>query len=240
MGAITRSSLLADSLRAHALLFERPLRPQHGGAAGVRILLAFVLVAGVVFHALRLGLDEAGFAGSPPGRVAFVAALIVAFVAVHRFLVRLPFAAIGLREWPAWSRRERLYFLQVAPIAAVAFAFVFQAHLRVLLERHGPGGFVLYAVLTGFAWGIVQELLYRGWLQTELVRRFGAIAGVLVANVVFTFGPLHVDWLAGGSVDRGMIGAIFAIGLLFGVLYQRSGNLWIPAVLHGLWPLNMA
>ena len=28
-------------------------------------------------------------------------------------------------------------------------------------------------------------------------------------------------------------------GLLFGVIYQRSGNLWIPAVLHGLWPPNM-
>jgi len=193
-----------------------------------------VLVAGVVFYALRLGLG-----GSPVERLAFVASLIVAFVVAHRYLVRVPFAAIGLRAWSAWSRRERLYLLQVGPIAAVAFAFVFQAHLRTLLELHGPGGFVVFAVLTGLAWGMVQEFLYRGWLQTELVRRFGALAGVLVANLVFTFGPLHANWYAGDVVQWGMLGAIFAIGLVFGVLYQRSGNLWIPAVLHGLWPLNM-
>ena len=28
--------------------------------------------------------------------------------------------------------------------------------------------------------------------------------------------------------------AIFAIGLFFGVLYKRSGNLWIVAVFHAI------
>ena len=31
-----------------------------------------------------------------------------------------------------------------------------------------------------------------------------------------------------------MIAAIFAIGLFFGILFHRSGNLWIVAILHGI------
>jgi membrane protease YdiL (CAAX protease family) len=31
-----------------------------------------------------------------------------------------------------------------------------------------------------------------------------------------------------------MFAAIFAIGLFFGVLYRRSGNLWLPAAFHAV------
>jgi len=94
----------------------------------------------------------------------------------------------------------------------------------------------------GPLWGFVQEVMYRGLLQTELVRRLGSIPGVLLANLVFTCGPLHYVYFRLGT-DAGprwdMFGAIFGIGLLFGILYRRSGNLWIPALMHGIWPLNM-
>ena len=40
-------------------------------------------------------------------------------------------------------------------------------------------------------YGFYQEVVYRGMLQSELVRRWGAFAGVLVANLLYTFGPLH-------------------------------------------------
>jgi len=84
-----------------------------------------------------------------------------------------------------------------------------------------------------FLWGFYQELAYRGMLQTELTRRFGATAGVLLANAVYTFGPLHF-YHFGGASPVAMFAAIFAIGLYFGVLRHRSGNLWMPAVFHGI------
>ena len=90
-----------------------------------------------------------------------------------------------------------MYFFEVVPLAAVIFAVLFRAHLQALLDRHGLAEFLLLSVLGGLAWGIAQELIYRGWLQTELTRRFGSIAGLLAANLVFTFGPLHLDYFAG-------------------------------------------
>ena len=234
------SRFLVDSLRAHALLFERPPAPAYGNAIGTRLLVAFVAVAIGFFFALRAALDAAGLRG-PPANLAFVVALLAAFVLAQRFYVGLPWAGIGLRPFADWTRRERLYVFQVVPLAVVAFSVVFADHLRALLERHGPAGFLFFSVLTGLLWGMVQEILYRGWLQTELTRRFGMVAGLLAANVLFTFGPLHFDYLVGpGAVRWSGLAAIFGIGLFFGLVYCRSGNVWIPAALHGLWPLNMA
>jgi membrane protease YdiL (CAAX protease family) len=233
-------SLLADSLRAHALLFEAPLAPAYGDAAGIRVLVAFLVVGVGVFYALRFALGAAGAGSLPAAKLGFVVALLAAFFVAQRFFVGVPMAGIGLRRFSEWTRRERLYLLQVAPLAVVAFAIVFRSYLEALLERHGLAGFLLFSVLTGLLWGMVQEFIYRGWLQTELTRRFGVVAGLLVANIVFTFGPLHFDYLAGpAGVRWGGLAAIFGIGLFFGIAYARSGNLWIPAVLHGLWPLNM-
>ena len=240
MQALVRlRGFLCESLRAHALQFATPMAPRHDDAAGVRMLVAFVVVAVGMLVGLRHVAAALGMRGSPATDQGIVATLIVSFVALQLAFVRLPMAAVGLRRFADWSQRERLYLFQVAPLAAVAFAFLFREHLLGLLALHGPAGFVVFSVLTGLGWGMVQEFLYRGWLQTELTRRFGGTAGLLAANLAFTFGPLHVTSLAGPTGLRWELAGVFLIGLFFGLLYRRSGNLWIPAVLHGLWPPNM-
>lgn len=234
-------SLLVDSVRAHTWRFEAPLAPTYGEAVGIRVLVAFLVVGVGLLFALRFVSDAAGVRGLPAANLGFVVALLAAFFVTQRAFVGMPMAGVGLRRFADWTRRERLFFLQVVPLAAVAFAIVFGDHLLTLLKQHGLAGFLLFSVLTGLIWGMVQEFFYRGWLQTELTRRFGATAGLLAANTVFTFGPLHLNYLVGpAGVRWGGLVAVFGIGLFFGIVYCRSGNLWIPAVLHGLWPPNMS
>ena len=167
-------ALLAESLRAHVLMFETPLAPTYGNAVGIRMLVAFLVVAVGLFFALRLLAGAAGLRATPVANLGFVVALLAAFVVAQRAFVGLPMAAVGLRRFADWTLRERLYFFEVVPLAAVVFAIVFDGHLLALLELHGVAGFLLFSVLTGLLWGMVQEFLYRGWLQTELTRRFGA------------------------------------------------------------------
>jgi membrane protease YdiL (CAAX protease family) len=90
--------------------------------------------------------------------------------------------------------------------------------------------------MTSLLWGFYQELIYRGILQTELVRRWGAVPGVLVANLLYTFGPLHFYHFFKGSAAASaiMFASIFAIGLFFGVLFHRSRNLAMVGLFHGL------
>ena len=84
-----------------------------------------------------------------------------------------------------------------------------------------------------FVYGFYQEVLYRGLLQTELVRRWGPVAGILICNLLYTFGPQHYYYFfSPASLSAPMFASIFAIGLLFAMVFHRTGNLWIVAIMH--------
>jgi membrane protease YdiL (CAAX protease family) len=79
--------------------------------------------------------------------------------------------------------------------------------------------------------------VYRGALQTELIRRWGMLRGIVVSNLIFTFGPLHAYHFLAAQENPShlwIFAAIFGIGLLFSILYQRSGNLGMVGIMHGL------
>jgi CAAX protease family protein len=183
-------------------------------------LLIVVLLEGIIGPRLWL-LELLGMAQPPDGlRVPALLALALLLV---RYFAGLRFGAIGFRRWREWSLAEKSYFIQVACAASIVFAVLYPGALQASVAM----------LATNFLWGFHQEVVYRGMLQTELARRIGGVAGVLVANLFFTFGPLHLYHFS-GATPWPMFAAIFAIGLLFGAIFQRSGNLWIVAVFHGL------
>ena len=164
-----------------------------------------------------------------------------------RFAARLKLSQIGLYRWSAWSAVEKSYFVQLLVIANVVFPLVFASRLRLILAQPSVVATVWSAFVPYLFFGFYQEVVYRGILQSEFVRRWGTLAGILTANVFYTFGPLHWYYFAAhGSLAVPMFAAIFAIGLFFGVLFWRSGNLWIVAVIHGIgnayivWSLSAA
>lgn len=235
--------MFRDLIAAHALQFERPERAPVGAMTGTRLLQAFAIVGLPLHPALRALARAAGLAHQLWAGPAIVATLLVAAIAMMRWFVRTSGATIGLHPWSAWTPRERIYLLTVVPLAIAVFGLLFRDRFAQLAEAQGWVRLWLLSVPTGLLWGVAQEFLYRGLLQTELVRRMGAVAGVLVANLVFTFGPLHFNYFGFGTDAGprwGMFAAIFGIGLFFGLVRQRSGNLWIPALLHGIWPLNVS
>jgi membrane protease YdiL (CAAX protease family) len=159
--------------------------------------------------------------------------LLGAALLLVRFFAGLALTRIGLYSWREWSRTEKSYFVQTLFIANVVFSILFADRLREILaeslwDRVWP------VLATSFLWGFYQEVVYRGILQTELVRRMGSVRGILVGNVLFTFGPLHFYHFSQTSSALLMFAGIFAIGLYFAVLFQRSGNLWMVATFHGL------
>lgn len=210
-------------LRGHFLLFDAKPRASYPSGTGLRLLIAFLVLEAVIgprFHLFTLlGLPQ-------PAPWIRVVALLALALALVKLFARLDLSRIGFIAWREWSVAEKSYFVQVIVIANVIFALVVGS-ARV----NAPDWEAVVAV--NFLWGFYQELAYRGMLQTELTRRFGATAGVLLANVAYTFGPLHFYHFAGAS-PIAMFAAIFAIGLYFGVLRHRSGNLWMPAVFHGI------
>ena len=215
-------------LRGHFLLFDRRPVPALTAHAGVRLLFAAALLEILRLAVVRL------FHPAVPLALLLPALLGAALLAAPS-VARVGLTLLGLRRWSAWSTTERSYFLQVLVLANVVFPVVLGAQLA---SRAAAPGFAwsLGSVFVPYLFfGFYQEVVYRGMVQTALVRRWGAAIGILVANVLYTFGPLHASYLTRPVSAAGpMLAAIFVIGLFFGLLYQRSGNLWIVATFHAI------
>jgi membrane protease YdiL (CAAX protease family) len=215
-------------LQGHVLLFEQKFVPQFEAAAGLRLLVFAVIV-----EAARIGLVK-WFYPKVPLLILLPLMLVCALLAV-RFGAGLRLSQIGFKPWRQWNAIEKSYFIQLLIIANVVFSLIFAARLRRIFAQPNFLEVVATVFIPYLFYGFYQEVIYRGMLQSELVRRCGAFIGILAANILYTFGPLHSYYFASrSSVAVPMFAAIFAIGLFFGILFRRSGNLWIVAVIHGI------
>jgi hypothetical protein len=93
---------------------------------------------------------------------------------------------------------------------------------------------VAMAVLSLVVVAPAEELLFRGAIQGRLGRAFGAVGAVALSSLVF--GAFHV-----ANFESGLVGVAFAtsivvaVGLILGALYERTGNLTVPILVHGVY-----
>jgi uncharacterized protein len=215
-------------LRGHVLLFDQRSAPAYAGSVGMRLL-----VIAIVMEAFRLAIVKGLHAAVP--LVILIPLFLVCALLLVRFVAGLRFRQLGLYPWRDWTPVEKSYFIQLLVLANVVFSFVFASRLRLIWAQPTALSILWNGFVPYLFFGFYQEVVYRGMVQSELVRRWGAFAGIFIANVLYTFGPLHWNYFSSRSaVAVPMFAAIFAIGLFFGVLYRRSGNLWIVAVIHGI------
>jgi membrane protease YdiL (CAAX protease family) len=219
---------LSPHLRGHLLLFDRRSAPPLSAHAGRRLVLAATFVEVVRLAAVRWLYPDV------PLWLLLPALLGLGSLLVTR-MEGAGLSRLGFRAWRDWSAVEKSYFLQVVVIANVVFPIVLAPSIENRVAQAGMASSLWNVFVPYFFFGFYQELVYRGMVQLELVRQWGAPAGIIVANALYTFGPLH--WYYFGSrvsLAVPMFMAIFIIGLFFGVLYRRSGNLWIVAVFHAI------
>ena len=81
--------------------------------------------------------------------------------------------------------------------------------------------------------GPSEEILYRGVVQGRLRETLSPAPAILLASGIFAL--VHWFALTGGSTGRLLTVAIlFFPSLVFGAVYEYTGNLVVPALLHGL------
>jgi membrane protease YdiL (CAAX protease family) len=228
--AESRLSRISPHLRGHLLYFDGRPPTSLDWPAAARLLLVYVLLEGLIGP--RLSIFRWLHLPAPAIWIR-VPALIALALLLVRWLAGLNPARIGFRRWRDWSPTERSYFLQAVLIGNGVFVFLFAHGLGTIVSNRSGWGKACVVMGAQLAWGIYQELVYRGILQTAVVARWGPVAGILAANALFTFGPLHFYHFADAS-PAPMFAGIFAIGLFFSVLFWRSGNLWLVGVLHGI------
>jgi len=162
-------------------------------------------------------------------------ALVGAPMAVAAFLTM---RMLGRARPPVWApplpRSQLLLVASGVPLGLLGFLILRPAPLvgSWSLQKLAVATLILFA-FTGF----LEELIFRGLLQRVWSQASGS-SGVLWSTAVFAISYC-------GTRSPGFVVFIGAVGLLFGVSYQRTGSLLGVSAAHGcfsaglllFWPL---
>ena len=101
-------------------------------------------------------------------------------------------------------------------------------------------GLIVIAFLTTLAIGFAEEILFRGLIFRNFLRRYGMTKkGIYISIIVSSviFGLVHASNAVSSSPDAIIQQVIYAtaIGIILALFYLITGNLLVPALCHGLF-----
>lgn len=140
-------------------------------------------------------------------------------------------------EWPsgrdvAWALAATLGLLATLAVVLVVVELLglsASEHSTVQSAQDNPQILLPLIPLSILVTGPAEELLFRGIIQTAFVERVGIQGGVVAASVIFAL--IHLPNY-GGLDGLPMIGVLFLVSLAFGFVYERTDNLFVPAMVH--------
>lgn len=161
------------------------------------------------------------------------AAAAIANALVLRIYERGQLADIGM-QWNAASRRNLLAGIAGGGGAAALMLGIpllaGAAELDPAPEYAASfGSFLFFTVVLLFG-AVGEELLFRGYAFQVLLREIGPFATILPISVLF--GMAHASNLS--ATPLAVINTI-GWGIILGVAFLRSGDLWFPIGLHFGW-----
>ncbi|UWG46549.1 Metal-dependent membrane protease, CAAX family [Halanaeroarchaeum sp. HSR-CO] len=146
-------------------------------------------------------------------------------------------------RWP--DRRGWLYVIggvigMFAVLAAVSYLSALLGvpsteHSLIEAARGNPAILLWFIPLSWLAIGPGEELLSRNIVQKYLYEGFSRRSAVLVGTLVFT--AIHLPTYATGSAAAifATLLRLFAISLVLGVVYERTDNVVVAALVHGTY-----
>ena len=125
-------------------------------------------------------------------------------------------------------------FAALIGISLLQTALGIESAQHSLLERgvQTPELLLVMVPLSILLVGPGEELLFRGIIQQLLRLRFGVPVGITIASVIFAIA--HLGSLTGDGLLATLVTYV-VLSLILGVSYEYSGNLVVPAVIHGLF-----
>jgi membrane protease YdiL (CAAX protease family) len=248
MGFALPALAFASSGKASRALPPRaPIAPGEISAVLGYLALFAVFVLGFGFTALNSAVP-----GEPAQTVVKTLVKLATMVLLPVLLLRHygRERTAWLAPWFSW----RLHALPLIVVGAglLAIQVVFGRGLQTIGALHPSAGTLAWAVPACLAWmtleaGLCEEVLFRAVLQDRLAAWFGSNAAAVLWGAML-FGLAHAPglYLRGAASMEGVSEAtiswaiaysivmIAPVGLAFGVLWARTRNLWLLAVLHGM------
>lgn len=102
----------------------------------------------------------------------------------------------------------------------------------VEIGQQNPEVFLLLIPLSFLVVGPGEEILYRGLVQGTLRETLHPARAVILASILFA--SIHLFSLSGDG-KLVYIGITFILALVLGTVYEYTGNLTVPAIVHGAY-----
>lgn len=227
-----------------------PPRPPRIWTVFVAFIAAFFvgsLVAGIVAVAIAIAIHGPGLMEDPSRLEMVITQPPIFLPMLFATQVVLAGAAVigGLLSRVPMRQRLRLGWPQmpwhgyvVFAIGTVALGYtsgiviellgfgdhgVLEEFEKAIASLHGPV-LIIAALVIGLSPGFGEELLFRGYIQTRLRRRWPRLLALAVTSVLF--GIIHFDFVQSTF-------AVF-LGLWLGEVTDRTGSIWPAVVGHAV------
>jgi hypothetical protein len=103
----------------------------------------------------------------------------------------------------------------------------------IVAGQQNPEFFLYMIPVSLLLVGPFEELVFRGGVQGVLRRSWGSRAAVVIAAGLF--GAIHLVALTGTGSRISYVVVAAALGLILGAIYERTRNLAVPALVHGVY-----
>jgi membrane protease YdiL (CAAX protease family) len=92
-----------------------------------------------------------------------------------------------------------------------------------------PSLFAASMFAVTFVVPVLEEIIFRGYLQTSLTKRVGALKAIVMSSALFA----SFHFAAGQGINNfNIVGTLFVLSLFLGFLRERQGNLLPSMALH--------
>lgn len=86
--------------------------------------------------------------------------------------------------------------------------------------------------------GVTEEIVFRGFLLRKLIEKFSFWKANAYTSLIFV--AIHFPiWFSTGLFGNlniiGTMVLVFAISLIFGFIYKRTGSLWSVIIIHSVY-----
>jgi membrane protease YdiL (CAAX protease family) len=136
--------------------------------------------------------------------------------------------------------RGLICFLPFVVFQVLVLAIFFSENLGDPEANWNPWYMMVYGVFSIVGVGVREECIYRATIQNILAKKHAnSVKGIWITVIIgaIIFGLTHVTNIFFGmdplAVLAQVVSVIF-VGLLFGAVYLRSGNIWVLILIHTL------
>jgi len=157
--------------------------------------------------------------------IAGVVAVILSLIFGYNIFKNITLSVIGFIQGLAYTIPALLFFYLLFKIPLANIKRIEDMIINFLTTILSGCGVIHFAALSIVA-GVCEELLFRGFLQGFLTEKFGALPGIIVANIAFGF--MHPVSLLYACI-------VFVVGCYFSFILHLTNNLFVLMVTHATY-----